>query len=114
MEEREIKGLQIAATSNLQRSGDRWFVPSQSGRVGPHGGSYVVKPDPSNPHCTCPDYEFRKARCKHIFAVEYTLQREQTSDGQTVVTETLKVTKQTYYQEWPAYNAVQVNEKSEF
>jgi transposase len=39
--------------------------------------------------------------------------RETTSDGQTVVTETVKVTRKTYTQNWPAYNAAQTHEKSE-
>jgi hypothetical protein len=46
-------------------------------------------------------------------AVEYVLQRETTADGQTVVTETVKVTRKTYTQNWPAYNAAQTHEKSE-
>jgi transposase len=65
------------------------------------------------PRCTCPDYEFRNARCKHIVAVEYVLMREQTPDGRTVVTETIKVTRKTYSQDWKAYNAAQADEKSE-
>jgi hypothetical protein len=38
--------------------------------------------------------------------------REHT-DGRTVVTETLKVTRKTYTQDWKAYNAAQTHEKSE-
>lgn len=114
MDPREEKGLQIAATQKLTQSGNRWFVPSQSGRVGPHGRSYVVKPDPANPHCTCPDHELGQHKCKHIFAVEYTIQREYSTDGQTeTVTETVTV-KKTYRQEWPAYNQAQTNEKDQF
>jgi uncharacterized Zn finger protein len=85
-----------------------WFVPSQAGR-----GDYEVRPDPQAPRCTCPDYEFRNARCKHIVAVEYVLMRETAPDGQTVVTETIKVTRKTYTQDWKAYNAAQTHEKSE-
>lgn len=113
---REQRGLQIAATKKLQRQGDRWFVPSQSGRTGMQkGGSfYEVKPDPAKPHCTCPDFEARQLRCKHIYAVEIVTRREYTDDGETqTFTETVTV-KKTYRQEWPAYNAAQVNEKSEF
>lgn len=114
MDAREQKGLEIAAKAKLERSGNRWFVPSQSGTVRQHGASYVVIPDPNNPHCTCPDHELRKAKCKHIFAVEFTIQREYTNDGQTqTVTETVTV-KKTYRQEWPAYNAAQTNEKEHF
>jgi hypothetical protein len=39
--------------------------------------------------------------------------RETTPDGGTVVTETVKVTRKTYTQNWPAYNAAQTQEKSE-
>jgi transposase/predicted nucleic acid-binding Zn finger protein len=114
MDIREQKGLQIAASLKLTQSGNRWFVPSQSNGGTNHGGKYIVKPDVSNPHCSCPDFEFRQRRCKHIFAVEYTLRREQSADGQMIVTETLKVTQKTYSQDWPAYNAAQVNEKDQF
>src|SRR5213079_2251321 len=41
------------------------------------------------------------------------IQREQTADGATITTETLKVTRKTYPQNWPAYNAAQTQEKSQ-
>lgn len=109
MEERELKALEIAAKSKLTRKGKSWLVPSQSVR----GAQYTVKPDPVEPLCSCPDFESRKQRCKHIFAVEYTIEREQTPDGETVVTESFKVTRKTYSQDWPAYNTAQTHEKSE-
>jgi len=40
------------------------------------------------------------------------IEREHTADGQTVVTETVKVSRKTYTQNWPAYNAAQTEEKS--
>jgi len=115
-EEREQRGLLIAATAKLEKAGDgRWFVPSQSRRAGDSNtGYYTVKPDPTKPDCTCPDYQYRQERCKHIFAVEYTIKHEETETGETVVTETLKVTKKTYKQEWPAYNKAQTVEKDQF
>lgn len=106
--DREIKALQIAAKTQLKRKGKVWLVPSQAGQ-----GEYEVRPDPQAPRCTCPDFEFRNARCKHIVAVEYVLMRETTPDGRTVVTETVKVTRQTYTQDWKAYNHAQTHEKSE-
>jgi transposase len=111
MEPREIKGLEIAAKTKLTRKGKSniWLVPSQSGKQ----EKYSVALNDEKPSCTCRDHEFTSDRCKHIFAVEYTIQREQTSDGQTVVTETVKVTRKTYPQNWPAYNAAQTHEKSE-
>ena len=45
--------------------------------------------------------------------MSFTIERETTADGQTVVTETLKVTRKTYTQEWKAYNTAQTHEKSE-
>src|ERR1041384_7842472 len=105
---RQIKALQIAATSQLKRKGKLWIVPSQVGHV-----EYTFNPNPASQNCTCRDHEFTNDRCKHIFAVEYTIQREQTADGATVTTETVKVTRKTYTQNWPAYNAAQTTEKSQ-
>jgi transposase len=106
--EREIKALQIAAKSKIVRKGNAWLVPSQAGQ-----GEYEVTHDLFEPRCTCPDFEFRQAACKHVYAVQYVIEREQTADGRTVVTETVKVTRKTYSQNWGAYNAAQTHEKSE-
>jgi transposase len=111
---RELRGLEIAAKARISRQGDRWLVPSQSGNKNVREGYYKVKPDPSTPHCNCPDHELRQVKCKHIWAVEFTIQREYTNDGQTeTLTETVTV-KKTYKQEWSAYNAAQTNEKDQF
>lgn len=91
--EREVKALQIAAKSPIKRKGKVWIVPSQAGR-----GEYEVNVDSEFFNCTCPDHDFTQSRCKHIFAVQYVIEREQTVDGQTVVTETVKVTRKTYTQ----------------
>ena len=109
MDAREQKALEIAAKSKLTRNGDTWLVPSQAGPK-----KYTVDPNPQEPHCTCPDFEARQLRCKHIFAVEYTIRREETSDGQTIVTESVRVTQKTYTQDWHAYNKAQTNEKAHF
>ena len=97
MEPREIKGLEIAAKSKVIRKGksNLWLVPSQAGRE----EKYTVAMHEEKPECTCRDFEFRAAKCKHIFAVEYTIQREQTADGATITTETAKITRKTYPQE---------------
>lgn len=110
MKIREIKGLQIAAKSKLTRKGDTWLVPSQTGTK----KRYAVNPNPQSPNCTCPDFEARQEPCKHIFAVEYTIEREYVDDGETqTLTETVTV-KKTYSQEWPSYNKAQTNEKAHF
>jgi len=98
MDARKQRGIEITAKSKLQKSGDRWFVPSQTGHRGTY---YTVKPDPAKPQCSCPDFELRQLRCKHLFAVEYVIQREFTfnEDTQTnTLPETVTV-KQTYKQE---------------
>ena len=101
MEPREIKGLEIAAKSKVIRKGksNLWLVPSQAGRE----EKYTVTMRDEKPECTCRDFEFRDTKCKHIFAVEYTIQREQTADGATITTETVKITRKTYPQDWKAY-----------
>lgn len=116
--ERQERGLMIAARTKLTQKGDVWRVPSQSG----YKPYYEVDPNPESPRCTCPDFETRRERCKHIFAVEFTLERESntttTTEGDTTtttVTETVKVTKRvTYKQDWTAYNTAQTNEKHLF
>ena len=109
LSERESKALAIATHTKLTRKGDLWIVPSQSAPK-----NYTVNPDPESPRCTCPDFEARQLRCKHIYAVEITLKREYRNDGQTqTVTETITV-KQKYTQDWQSYNAAQQTEKSHF
>ena len=112
---REHRGLIIAATSRITKKGTAWLVPSQSGK----GKKYTVCPDPTNPHCTCPDHETRGCKCKHIFAVEIVMKREESEDGSTMVTETVTITdtivkRKTYPQQWAAYNEAQTHEKEHF
>lgn len=112
---RELKWRDIADRFKIVRSGNFWLVPSQSGR-----GKYKVNPE--NQSCSCPDHEYHGSKCKHLFAVELTIKRESKTvtktkaDGtsKTIVTETVKVTRKTYKQEWPAYNAAQTQEKKLF
>jgi|SRR5689334_3634842 len=115
MSEREEKALVIAARSKLTKKGNKWIVPSQSG----YKPFYEVDPNPDSPSCTCPDFEKHHARCKHIFAVEIVIEREQSvtktvkNDGTTTVT-TTETVKIRYKQMWPAYNTAQTNEKAHF
>ena len=103
---RDVRGAQIAATSDLRQRGDDWIVPSQSGK-----GAYRMRLDAPHPTCTCPDHQVRRVKCKHIRAVEISLRREERPDGTTVVTATKRVT---YRQDWPAYNAAQTGEVERF
>ena len=100
---RQIRGLEIAATKKLKQRGHLWIVPSQ--KLGT-AGSYIV--DPRKEDCTCPDHKERGIKCKHIYAVEFSVQHEIRPDGTRAVTKTARVT---YRQEWTAYNAAQTHEK---
>jgi hypothetical protein len=97
MNPRQQKGLEIATGYRIRESGKGFLVPSQSGQ-----GTYLVTLKEAIATCTCPDFEIRRQRCKHIYAVEYSLTREEQPDGATVVTRTTRVT---YRQNWPVYNA---------
>ena len=113
--ERKERGLIIAAKTRITQSGNVWRVPSQSG--------YALDPNPQAPHCTCPDFEKREAKCKHIYAVEIVIERESSTttttdaDGNTTTTTTEKTTvtkRVTYSQDWTAYNKAQTHEKAIF
>ncbi|MDO8751926.1 MAG: transposase [Dehalococcoidia bacterium] len=105
MEAREEKGLQIAALSRINKTDKGYLVPSQTGK-----GLYLVNVG-NEPACSCPDFEARHLPCKHIFAVEFTIRREERPDGTTIVTKTMRVT---YGQNWPAYNMAQTHEQERF
>jgi hypothetical protein len=61
--------------------------------------------------CSCPDYELRRAKCKHFFAVSFSRTVETTPDGTKVTTETVKLVRKTYSQPWAEYNLAQTKEK---
>jgi transposase len=104
MDQRQAKALHIAATTALSPSNGRWRVPSQSG-----AGNYsVLIAADGSWHCGCPDFEERLAPCKHIMAVEITIQRETRDGNRVTYSETVKVT---YSQDWTAYNRAQCDEK---
>ena len=72
---REQKGLEISKLANQITRIDEFTyeVLSQSGN-----GKYVVCFSENEYRCDCPDYHFRGAKCKHNFAVEFSLKmREQ-------------------------------------
>src|SRR5215204_1147267 len=112
---REAQGRDIADKARITKSGELYLVPSQSG-----GKKYKV--DPVAGSCSCPDFEFTGFKCKHQYAVAFTVERERKTvietqaDGatKTTVTETVKVTRKTYPQDWPAYNMAQTKEKAIF
>jgi len=113
IEVRKQRGLEIAALARIDKMGDFYMVPSQHTL---RHTKYRVRYSNEAPTCTCPDFETRGCRCKHIYAVEFYVRRENNPDGSTTVTEQVTVTKtrKTYPQDWSAYNQAQMNEKDKF
>src|SRR5437870_3171667 len=89
MDRREQNGRDMAATLRLDRAGSLWIVPSRTGN-----GRYTV--DRGAGTCKCPDYELRRRRCKHLWAVEFALCAKQTNSAMRAKRpiETLTVSKQ--------------------
>lgn len=84
MTPREERGLVIAALSKLNRTSEGWLVPSQT------GAERIYRVDPDKQTCTCPDHAESGHKCKHIFAVQFTIKRELGADGS--VSETRSIT----------------------
>ena len=67
IEARKSRGFEIAQTNHITKNDKGWLVPSQS-----NGTPYIVQlsDNGDEPTCNCPDHQYRKMKCKHIFAVE--------------------------------------------
>ena len=100
MDGRQQRGMQIAAEGGASGSRGLWQVLSQS----KPRTRYAV--NPATGQCTCPDNAETGARCKHVWAVTFTMAAEVTVDGETVASARV-----TYSQEWSTYNRAQVEEK---
>src|SRR3990167_1067434 len=104
---RKLKGVQIAQTSRIQQNDKgEWKVPSQSGN-----GYYVVISNGFEAKCSCPDYETRHTKCKHVWAVELIVTKEIDQQGNITITKTVR---KTYPQDWKNYNLSQQKEKELF
>ncbi len=110
MDERKLKGRQLSKSNRIQKTNGVWVVPSQTGI-----GVYIVKELKTTPHCTCPDFEARNCKCKHIYAVEFIIERKKNKDGSTTITSKMVLSeRKTYSQDWSNYNKAQTNEKEYF
>jgi hypothetical protein len=106
---REQRGLVIAALCKLNQEDGQWVVPSQS------GAERIYRVNVEAKTCTCPDHQESGFKCKHIYAVEFTLKREVKRDGTLVETKSVTFTEEvTYTQNWKAYNEAQMTEKHRF
>ena len=125
---RRQRGLAIAALCPIKPEGkdNRYRVPSQSN--GRHR-SYLVSIDPKKGpdwQCECADYDLRKLPCKHVFAVQFVIEREKNANGDTITTKTLTVKERAEYvgktvaertiykRDWRSINLASTNEKGKF
>ncbi len=110
MNNKQMKGLNIAKTQRILKRGHEWIVPSQSGR-----GNYTVTMNMEGRYpfrkCTCPDYELSRLDCKHIYAVLYAEKLIAEQPDSSVISE---VPKKVYTHDWAAYNKSQIEEKDTF
>src|SRR6266508_86015 len=102
MDGRQQRGMQIAANGDAMGEGAAWFVRSQSKRI-----NYRVNPYAGE--CSCPDHQDTGARCKHVWAVTFTMTAETKADESGNLSQCV-----TYSQEWSLYNQAQVEEKDTF
>ena len=80
-----------------------WIVPSQSTPK----QVYKVELRIDGSKCTCQDFASRGIKCKHIFAVEITVEKTFDKEGNLVIT---KTERRTYPQNWSAYTKAQNEE----
>jgi len=82
MNHRETRGLEIASKrSQIKRIDDfNYEVLSQS-----ENGSYLVSRIDDGCICECPDHRFRRVKCKHIWAVEFSLKLKEQIRRDTVI-----------------------------
>jgi len=99
----------IAAVCKLNRlENNEWLVPRS-----PRRDDLPRQPDRPDVHLPGPPRG--REKCKHLFAVEFTLTRETKPDGTVIETKSITFTeKKTYTQNWPAYNLAQATEKKRF
>jgi transposase len=109
---RRTKGHDIYMAHNVKRSGNFYLVPSASSRA------KVYKVDTANGRCTCADYTIRKIKCKHLYAVEFSLENavaEKPVPAEIAAHKTHVPKRTTYAQpNWSAYHKSQVFEKAQF
>jgi transposase len=111
MDARRQKAHELAGRALITFAHGFYSVPSQSG-----GSAHTVIVDDNDAACDCDDFELRGKPCKHIMAVRLVRSRErrgvQITDPGTAPSP--KVKRTTYVQDWPNYNAAQVNEQGHF
>ena len=102
---RELKGLEIAARSQIAFKDGAWLVPSQTTNA-----KYRVVLKPEGDSCECEDFQLMQQPCKHVHAARLVRERDFGGEVLPLDTEVVPV-RPTYSQVWPAYNLAQATEK---
>ena len=105
---RRQRGMAIAALAPISKDHIGYRVPSQSSK---HSYVVILNGKGGRDACSCPDYEERQRYCKHLYAVQYIIQREELTDGGVAETRAVRVT---YGRNWAAYNSAQSHEGEHF
>lgn len=107
LKERKQRGYAIGMTEQIKEKNGVWIVPSASNP----NKTYQVTLTLEGGTCTCEDFVLRQIKCKHYFAVQYTITKTQNKDGTITVTQTKRVT---YPQNWKAYDKASIQQKELF
>lgn len=109
MNAREVKARELADRGRVVCDGSGWLVFSLTSPE-----RYQVSLEPL--FCSCPDFELRQEECKHILAVRLTVVRraERVRPGPHPERPPVQYPRKTYKQDWPNYEAAQINEQDEF
>lgn len=107
LQERKQRGAEIARKERITEHNGVWLVPSASSLH----KTYEVTLTLTGSRCTCEDFKERGIRCKHAFAVDYTITKTMNRDGTTTIVQTKKVT---YPQDWKAYDLATEHQKELF
>ena len=113
-ESRQQRGLAVASLEPIERGRSVYRVPSQS-----KDGFFVANVDSDHgPTCDCPDFEQYRRPCKHIYAVQLALRREEhrecERDQKDGVHLPMGKKQKTYQRDWRAYDKAQNNESKHF
>lgn len=103
LKDRKQRGYLIAQTQKVVNKNGVWQVPSASN---PHK-TYKVTLTLEGAKCDCEDFKERGLKCKHAWAVSYTIEKTVNKDGCITITQTKRIT---YKQDWPNYTKAQTEE----
>ena len=102
---RQERGRLLSLDKRIKNvAGVTWVVPSQTSET-----AYLVNTKEGT--CSCPDYELRRCRCKHQWAVTFSQTVETDSAGNTTLTQSFSYSRTTA-RDWNAINASQCEEKT--